>query len=596
MTPNGSWTPRLPEPLPAVLAGAGFFFFLAALSPLGSFAALDQWLWRNLSNVSSPPPPALTAVRVLGSPQPLSAGAKADALAADVTWLRAQGAGAIVLEAWLDETPQADARAFADALRARFEALPPGAARARSLELLSETAASLDAPQRLARALGAAQPLVLAFQALPGGGASLPPALRRLVYTVSLRGELKTLPPYQPLHLPYEQALAAVELVGAVPPASPEPDRVAAAVCVDGCWVNGLGLEAARLALGLPLDGLHYRWRKGVLSSVELMDVRYPVDGEGRLLLSLPGPQVPDLDMDRLRRDPVQANGIRGKLVFFRPWPTRLGEAQSFEDQARLFAAVVERDVLLPPARAAMKLSWCLLWALAILVMAYGPSWAGLLAWCFLPGMAFWDFSQQPQALAQPLTLALSALLLGMGWALQRRRGLRAAAEARLGGRVAPRHQAGWLLRLGGGGASLPAAYAMAGPRARLQGPQWEAWMDRWGALVDDHSAADGLGLVLVHAQARADMVRALLELRAQFNGCHSALACGTLSFRLDRTLGALVWKIQGPPKDRALDLFKDVSPGEIWMTNKDFSDFKDLVESKKQGNSVRVLGPAATL
>jgi len=579
MTLKAPRTPRLPEPLPAVLAGAGFFFFMAALTGLGPFGSLDRWLWRSAS-ADQGQPLALTALRVLGSPAPASGTAKADALAADVAWLRSAGAGAIVLEAWLDEEPQADARAFAADLRARFEALPAGRGREQALQALSATAAGLDAPSRLAKALGSAQPLLLAFEALPGPGAPLPAPFLRQAYVVTLRGELKTLPVYQPLHLPFAEALDAVGRAGAVPPASDDPGRVAAAVSVDGHWYNGLGLEAARLALGLPLDGLHYRWRKGVLSSLELVNVRYPLDPDGRLLLPPQGPSLPQTDIDRLRRDPVQAAGLRGKLVFFRPWPKQLGDAQAFEDQARLFTAVVERNVLMPEAPAARRVEWDLLWAIGVVALAFAPAWAALAAWLILPLTALLTFASEPQAVALPLVLALSSLALGLGWRLQRRQSQRRAAEGWLMGKTGQGHLLGWRRRLRKGSASLAAAYAVVGPRSRLQGPDWEAWMERWGALLDE-TQIDAQGLIWADPGAKKVLLEALLDLRQNFGGVKAVLAQGTLSFRLEQQLGAAHWVIQGPPKDRAVDAFRNAKSGQLVLSKLDLAAYRELPECK---------------
>lgn len=120
--------------------------------------------------------------------------------------------------------------------------------------------------------------------------------------------------------------------------------------------------------------------------------------------------------------------------------------------------------------------------------------------------------------------------------------------------------------------------------------------MDRWGALVDDQAAADGLGLVLIGEGAKLTMLRGLLELRSMFAVSSAAIGHGTLSFRLDRNLGAVVWKIQGPPKDRVQELYLARESGEILMAGKDFQDFKELVEARKQGSQVRIVGLAANV
>lgn len=576
------WTPRSPEPLPAVLAGAGFFFFLAAVTGLGPFSSLDQLLWR-AAQPGEAQALAQTAVRVRGSAQALSGAARVEALARDVAWLRAHGAGAIVLEAWLDEAPQAEARALETALRTRFEALPSGAKRA-ALKALSETAGGLDAPERLAAALGASQPLLLAYEAVPGSGAGLPEALKRQGYEVTLRGQRQRLPVHQALHLPYDAALEAVARAGAVPSDSGENGRLNAVLEMDGRWVNTLGLEAARLALGLPLEGLRYRWKQGVLSSLELKGTRYPLDEQGRLRVPDRLPGLAEVDLGRLRSDDVELKRLQGKAVFFRPWPKQLGDASAFEDQARLFAALVERNVLTPPAGPARLLAWALAWALAVAALAFAPGWAACLLWAALPVYAFSGFNQDLQSLAQPLVLALSAGLLGWGWRLQRHKALRTAAERLLTGKTAPGHQLAWRKRLSLSSGTLDAAYAVAGPRGSLRGAEWEAWMERWGAFMDERAAGEGVGLVFAGAKAALHAAEALIDLRQAIAGSASALAVGTLSYQRGHHLGAVSWHLSGPTKDQALELFKLAKPRQTLLLEADYPTLRDRVQIQVLG------------
>jgi len=587
MTRSGSWNPRPPEPLIAALVGAGFLLFLAAFTRFGPFSPAAPWLG---TPPSAAPVPLTNAERVLGSDASLSGGAKADALAQDLLWLRARGAGPIVLEAWLDEAPQADARAFVDELRARFEALPRGRARSRGLQVLSRTAEELDAPERLSLALKDAQPLVLAFQAVPGRGAGLPAALQTQAYAVRVRGESKSLPPWQPRHLPFDEALRAAR-AGAVPVAAGDDDQggpVAAVVCVNGQWINSLGLEAARLSLGLPLQGLRYRWTQGVLSSLELADVRHALSGDGGLLLPAQGGQgvLPSVSMDALRGDPAQAGHLRGLTIFFRPWPTQTGNAQSFDDQVRVFAALT-RPRVSAPAPPPDGIPWTLVGGLlAALGLAYAPLWAAAPAWALMPLLA-WGFLQgRPALLAQALAFAAAALMLGLGWRLQGLRSRIQAAERLLGGVVSGRHQVAWLrrLRLRKGSAALPAAYAVVGPRALMRGAVWEDWMERWGALMDENCGADGIGLVMAGRGADKAICGALLDLRRDVGGLSGALSQGTLTLRVDRRLGASLWQVQGPAKDLALDLFRFAQAGQILLSKKDFLVFTEFVEGRALG------------
>ncbi|HXC64322.1 MAG TPA: hypothetical protein VNZ67_08185, partial [bacterium] len=104
----------------------------------GLLGRWDQSLWQ-----ASQPGTAASAdgqaLRLVGAPSAASPAARALGLAQDVAWLRAHGVGVIVLEAWLDEAPQADAVALEEDLRKRLEALPPGRTRKGALEALSQS-------------------------------------------------------------------------------------------------------------------------------------------------------------------------------------------------------------------------------------------------------------------------------------------------------------------------------------------------------------------------------------------------------------------------------------------------------------------------
>jgi hypothetical protein len=572
-------TPRLQHPLPAVLVSAGFFVFLAVLGQLGPIQRWDQSLWR-----ASEPAPAEAAalpgaLRLLGAPQSLSPAARALALAEDVAWLRAHGAGAIVVEAWLDEAPQAEARALEADLRRRLEGLKAGRTQRAAMAALNEAAISLDASQRLAQALQQAQPLLLAFSVVPGQGQPLPPALTLQAYEVSLHGKRQALPAYQPLHLPFDDALNAVGRAGAVP----EPgagDQRAAVVEVDGHWFNALGLEAARLALGLPLEALRYRWKQGRLSSLELKGLRYPLDAQGRLTLAGPPAPLEAMDWERLKSDAVLQQQLRGRTVFYRPWPKLLGGAESFDQQQQLFSAVVGREVLSPAPEGWQRLAWLGLMALGVLALAWWPALWALLAWAVLPIYSLWAFTEEPGALVQPWGLALSGLLLGLAWRLHRRMARQAEALSLLHGRTAESHHLAWRQRLGSGRGSLDGAYALVGPRQALQGAPWEAWMVRWGALVDDSAPADGIGLVLPEP-TKAPL--ALMDLREALP-ISAGMALGTLSFELGQHLGAAAWQWRGPSREEALALFRISKQRQILILERDYPAWREQAQVQLLG------------
>jgi hypothetical protein len=573
--------PRPQHPLPAVLAGAGFFILLAVLGRPGLLGRWDQGLWQ-AAQPGAVAPGDGQALRLVGAPNATSPAARALALAQDVAWLRAHGAGVIVLEAWLDEAPQADAVALEEDLRARLEALPAGRTRKGALEALSQSSEALVASERLAQALGAAQPLLLAFGTVSGRGRPLPTALGRQAYEVTLHNLPQSLPEQQPLHLPYDQALQAVGRAGAVPlSAGDSADSTPQAVVgMDGRWFNVLGLEAARLALGLPMEGLRYRWKQGRLSSLEMKGVRYPLDGKGRLSLPTDLEPLPTLPLERVKVDPVLQSQLRGKAVFLCPWPTLLGDAGAFQQQERLFQAVVGRDVLTPPAATVQWLWWGLLGVLGLGLLARAPVWAALLGWSALPLLSLWAFAQDPQTLTQPWGLALASLLIGLGWRLQRAAARRLEADRLLGGRAAASRQLEWRRRLAMGKGSLEVAYAAVGPRSFLKDHAWEAWMDRWGALVDDDLGVDGLGLLLPDV---ALAPAALADLRVQL-GPVCGLSVGTLSFSLGQRLGAPAWQWRGPAREEALALFHVAKPRQILFSERDYPRWRDQVQVQLVG------------
>jgi hypothetical protein len=577
-------TPRSTGPLPAVLVGAGFFFFLAALTSLGPFRSLDLSLWRAVSPGQARPV-AQAALRVLGRAQILTGTARVQALGEDLVWLRRAGAGVIVVEAWLDEVPLADAKELAEALFERFQFLDRRT-KAAALAALTETTQLLDLGPYLSRAVRDAQPLILPWQAVPGTGEA-PERLRRQGYEVTLRGERQSLPERQAAHVPWEGVFDGEGRVGVCAPAFVGSDevRVPAVVEMRRRWFNALGLEAARIALGLPLEGLRYRWRKGALSSLEMKGVRYPLDTQGRLLLPERLPELPSVEIERLRSDAELQRRLQGKVVFFRPWPRQLGDAELFDQQTRLFSALVERRVYAPPATGRRRVLWTLGWGLGVLGLAFLPVWAAVPAWLVLPWMALQSFSEEPQELALPLSLAFSALLLGLGWRLQRWRRRDQAAGLSLLGRVAPAHQAFWRRRLGDGHAGLEATYAVVGPRALLQGAAWDAWVARWGPFLDLDLPLNGLGLVFAATTLPAwAALDAMDELRGRIEGLRGSLGLGMLAFDSQLRMGAVDWKVHGPGKDRALALFERAKTGQWLILESDYAAIRERVQIQLTG------------
>jgi hypothetical protein len=577
-------TPRLSEPLSAALIGAGSFLFLAALSRLGPFSSVDRAAWR-LSQPGQAQALAGTAVLVQGGAQP-SAG-RYERLAADVAWLRQQGSGAIILEAWFDEQPQAEAKAMTEELRQRLAALPR-VSRVAALKALSESAKSLDMDQRLAQSFAQAQPLVLAYATRHGADSPLPSALERQGYEVTLHGRRQALTPRRAERLPYAALLESVARAGAVSLDEAQSDAVPAAVELHSRWYDSLGLEAARLALGVPLEGLRYRWRQGHLSTLELKGVRYPLDEDGRLRVPEALPQLPQLSLESLQKDPLVAAGLRGKAVFFRPWPQALSDVGAFEAQERLFAAVVERDVLVPEPGIGVWVGWLLAWALALLALAWGPPWLGAALWALPLAWLLRGFSEDFQALAQPLALAFSALALGWGWRLQIRRRDRIQADLRFHGRVAPQRLLQWQRRLPVKGAALSGTYAVLSPAPSASDPAFEAWLAKQEAFIEPDLAPGRLGIFVPDlAQGQAWAAPALHGLLQDLGAAALAAVPGSISFQQGERLGAPAWRLAGLARQEALALADLAQKGQFLILERDYAPWHGKLRIQVTGASL---------
>lgn len=573
-------TPRLLEPLSAALVGAGSFFFLAALSGLGPFGLADKAVWR-WAQPGQSQALAGTAVRVQGPV--LSSVGRHQRLSEQVAWLRKQGAGAIILEAWFDEAPQAEARALTEELRNKFQTLP-GSARQAALKALSSTASSLDEDARLASSLGALQPILLSYATRRGSELELPMALQKQGYEVTLRGRRQTLAPRRAERLPYPGLLAAVARAGAVSLDEAQRQGVPAAVELKGRWYNSLGLEAARMALGVPLEGLRYRWRKGTLSSLELKGVRYPLDPEGRLRMPEALPELPQLELDALQRDVQSGNKLKGKAVFFRPWPQALSDAGAFDAQERLFAAVVERDVLVPLPAISQWAYWVLAWAIAVLGLAWAPAWVAAALWALPLAWLLRGFSEEPQALAQPLALAVSALALGLGWRMQIVRRRKALAEQRFHGRVSAGQLLNWQRRLPGTAATLFGTYVVMHPSQLAHEPAFEAWLRAHDAFVDPELGPGRLGLFIPEKERDAWAAQAVLDLSQAMPLAALAAVPGPVSFNLVSRLGAHYWRLGGSPVDEAVALADQARPGQFLLLERDYAPWHGKLKIQLTG------------
>ncbi len=591
MTPGGARTPRPPRPLStAALAGAGFFFWAAACGPAAWRAATPF-----LRAVGRAPRPAAdTAALLLGG----DAAGDRGALARDLVWLGMHGPRLVVLEGWVGAPPAPVGGGLAADLGARLAGIPSPRYRRWALRALA--AAEAAHPDGRTDPLATAfqrVPTVLAYAVRPGiqsGG--LPPELGPGAYTVTLRGGHEGLPEVRIALLPPPELAAVARGLGAV-----DLGAGAAAVECGGDWLDGLGLEAARLALGLPLDALRFRWTPSGLASVALAGHHLALDGRG-LGLAASAPDERRTDLEDLRSGSPEAADrfLRGRVVFFRPWPLGAGDRAAFARQERLYLDLMEPlPVPRVPSRAVGRVLDAAILATAA-PLAAAPLWLALPLWA-APLVASMVLLGGVESLAAACLLAAGALCVGLALRRSLEATLQARRERRFGGRVAPGHRGRWDALLPPGDTALPAAYlALAAQDGPTPGAR-DAWCSRWGLFLDPETGCGALGVAAAGPDAEETLGRAVLDLRRSDGGARGALARGTLIFREGRRLGHPTWTLEGPPRERALALFGGAPAGAFRIAKADAEAFGGLFEVRpvpgpEGARVLEAIGPSAGL
>ncbi|MGH7442942.1 MAG: hypothetical protein ACREKE_09750, partial [bacterium] len=402
----------------------------------------------------------------------------------------------------------------------------------------------------------------------------------------TLRGRTEILPPWHAVRLPEAALLAGAPGLGALPPASVQAGKIQALIGCDGLWLDALGVEAARLCQGLPLAALRPHWKQGLLTGLDLGTRHLALDSRGRSLLPAGLPVLDLASLSALQTGKGDAATLRGRVLFFRPWPLSPHDAEAFDDQTRVFLALMEGSVPAAslPGYSEAWLGLTLLTA-AVLLMST-PLWLALPLWSVAPLWACVDLGARLGPLLQVLGLCLACLCLALAVRLWRDMLRRESLERRFRGKAAPVSWLAWKGFLHSDVAALPAAYAALGPAKILRGQAFDDWMERWGLFQDEARAPDGVGFLLVGIQAEENLAKALLDARHCLEGLGGGIARGTLVLHAESRLGFPDWVVSGLAKERAWALFERAKQGGLLLGREDLGAFAKAFEVRPEVSS----------
>lgn len=596
--------PRFVEPLAAALMGAGFFIFVSALLGGPFWQSLDEFCWSQLKGRTSVAPAAGVWVEGESGLSDLDVAQRRLALAHALDQMSAAGAKLIVLEAWLDEPSQVESEEVLADLLDSSQGLPKKALKSLRSKVL-DIKTKLNADETLADSISKAANVILPVavesdaQALTLSGA----VWEKLgSYEVSRKGkgQQHLTRSWHVVRAPTETFRDAAKglalLAGGFSASSEAPLQVPGIFELHGQWANGLGFDAAREALDVPAKGQHFIWRQGQLRAVELRGAEFPMSNAGDFWL-------PRLDV-RERWQPwvlqdVDTPGalasLKGKVVFFQPWPALLLQAQEFQDQRDLCAGMLSQAMALAPENASGY--WILLgaWILLLGLWGLGRLWLSL-SFSLLAALGiFWSFWANQELLALPLGLWVSALCCGLGLYLILQKMREEERRVWLRGHVAPKAQKRWqsLVPDPTQGSLVEGVYLALGTEAPLRLRQLEAWASRWRLFCEalDEQRA---GFFFAQGGNEPYPLAAIQELQSLLPGSKMASIAGPLGLSAERALDSVRWSLVGRAKEEALTLLGQARIGQYFITENDYSFIRQNV--KIQVMAERELAPESGL
>jgi hypothetical protein len=586
---NKTLNPRLSEPIAAALMGVGFFMFAAALAGGPWWSGAEQALWRHFQGLAAPAEaPPMVLIQGRGR-ENLSLGERRLALARDIQLLGASGAKAIVLEAWLGEPSQAEGQALLSQLLASSKSLPKKSAKtlAATVESLRK---GLNADSSLALAMLAAGKVLLPVEALPTPSQTQPSDLtwdKAHAYEVTVRGKgvMRLDGDWSLGRAPMEafsKACLHLGLLPLVPEAAQNfPQEIPGVFQVGGHWVNGMGLQAAMLALDVPFKGLRFQWVAGRPAFMELKGVHYPFTSRGGFWLPArpERAEAPTLVLDSLEGSPVLA-GLRGKLVFYQPWPGLLSEEASFDRQREICAGLLAGQILEAPRSGSGLPAQLGLWLACTLGILFLPS---ALSWLLPLGLGSWEcwrFIAQQAPLAENLGFLVAACLCGAGLRmhLAKRRG--EARSMRLRGALAPGSQKRWegLLPDLDGKNWVEGVYLLLKPGGPGSDGSWAAWAAQVDAFCESLDTGD-LGFLIPCHPSEPYPLDEIQGLRRLSPSSALSAARGRFELSARKVFDSVQWDLSGPPKEECVAMLAMARPGSFMVVESDYSQVRHRVK-----------------
>lgn len=593
-------TLRFVEPLAAALMGAGFFILASALAGSPFYRDLEESLWARFQGASGAMP--ASAILIKGRGRELGSLAQRRlALARDVEILAESGAKAVVLEAWLDDASQVESAELLADLLDSARTLPKKSASSVAAAV-SAMRARLNADASLAESVRKAGMVLLPAMAEPATALSPltgPVWDKAHPYEVLVKGKgaRRLESAWRLVRAPLEGLRDACQGVALLsPPLNLPPDKPAeypAIFQVRGRWVNGIGFEAARIAMDLPAKGVHFLWREGRLSAVELRGARFPISPRGGL--SLPPEreraQVEELTLGTLEHA-ATLKSLKGRVVFYQPWPAGLVGEEAFVQQRAITAGLLSGRVQAGSEAAPelwMALALGLLCALILALLRLPLAW---LAPPALLAFEFTRFMSQQAPLARPLGLLLAGLACGAGLRLLL---MRRRAEARrvwLRGHVASGAQSLWegLLPEPGSGNRVQGCYIAMHSAEPVLARLWADWAESEKAFCEGVDSREH-GFLIPLKDGEKFPLRAIETLRRRVPAARFSAVRGNCSLAAERVFESVRWSVQGSPKSEAIAMLGRASDGALLVLEQDYAEFRQNARIQLLGEATLIPG-----
>jgi hypothetical protein len=378
-------------------------FWLGMLVLGGSAFSVGNWFTWNLpawtrQGVQAKPHGRLgqleDGVIIRAAGVPTDAGHKRKLLHSQLKAIQAMRPKAIVVEAFLEEESQTEAKAFFGQLTASAHSLPVKEKKQREafMGLIEGMRDQLQLDRDLALTIAEDSNIILSCAAEGAVNEKVQEsvALERYGFNVNLRGNhqarlgrfwaLRRFP----LPLFMQTTLAGVVEQGGFSQGLP------VVFDMQKRWMPGLGLLASLYFADLGLADLQFVWLEKRLAGVRVGGLSCGLDDAG-LAWPMTHTAMASLDYESVVQGLMGPGRIAGKAVFFRPWPLNSEEGAAFDRQQQVFAGMRAGNLAAKPPQD-LSIWIRLILGLLVVALAFGSpvSISGAVVLAFWLAFGFW--------------------------------------------------------------------------------------------------------------------------------------------------------------------------------------------------------------